>query len=241
MPRPFRFSPWPIVLLLAALAAYLSPQSAWNRFGQAVPQVTVPHDAPDTGAPSVPVPAELTPQARKLFTQVRPASVQIEQLSADGSGGLGSGFFISGKGLLLTAYHVVDGARVIRVRTVSDQTFIAQVVGFDNAADGSVSPDERRKMAGFISSNDALKVFPAADLKTRFDKYADKLSADFDFGRIEAQQAIGKLRSKPDQARAVIQLGLIIGAADGNFDESERGAVRAVALSVGLDPNEFGV
>ncbi len=135
MPRPFRFSPWPIVLLLAALAAYLSPQSAWNRFGQAVPQVTVPHDAPDTSAPSVPVPAELTPQARKLFTQVRPASVQIEQLSADGSGGLGSGFFISGKGLLLTAYHVVDGARVIRVRTVSNVVFPAQVVGFDNAAD----------------------------------------------------------------------------------------------------------
>ncbi len=109
------------------------------------------------------------------------------------------------------------------------------------AADGSISTEERRKMAGFISSNDALKVFPAADLKTRFDKYADKLSADFDFGRIEAQQAIGKLRSKPDQARAVIQLGLIIGAADGNFDESERAAVRAVALSVSLDPGEFGV
>jgi tellurite resistance protein TerB len=109
------------------------------------------------------------------------------------------------------------------------------------AADGSISPDEKRKMAGFISSNEAMKVFPAADLKTRFDKYADKLSADFDFGKIEAQQAIGKLRSKPDQARAVIQLGMIIGGADGNFDESERAAVRAVALSVSLDPAEFGV
>ena len=109
------------------------------------------------------------------------------------------------------------------------------------AADGSISSEEKRKMAAFISSNEALKAFPAADLKVRFDKYADKLTADFDFGKIEAQQAIGKLRSKPDQARAVIQVGMIIGGADGNFDEAERAAVRAVALSVGLDPNEFGV
>ena len=109
------------------------------------------------------------------------------------------------------------------------------------AADGSISSEEKGKMAGFISSSEALRVFPAADLKVKFDKYADKLSADFDFGRIEAQQAIGKLRSKPDQARAVIQLGMIIGGADGNFDEAERAAVRAVTLAVSLDPNEFGV
>ena len=151
MPRPLRFSPWPVVLLLAALAAYLSPQSAWNRFGQAVPQVTVPHATAGSSGLSVPVPAELTPQARRLFTRVRPASVQIEQLGKDGSGGLGSGFFISEKGLLLTAYHVVDGARVIRVRTVSDQTFIAQVVGFDNAADVALLQIRTRGTVPFLS------------------------------------------------------------------------------------------
>ncbi len=109
------------------------------------------------------------------------------------------------------------------------------------AADGTISPDEKRKMAGFISSNDTMKVFPAADLKAKFDRYTDKLTADYDFGKIEAIQAIGKLRTKPDQARAVIQLGLIIGAADGNFDEAEKLAVREVARSVSLDPEEFGV
>ena len=109
------------------------------------------------------------------------------------------------------------------------------------AADGSVSADERRKVAGFIASNDSLKVFQPADLKARFDKYCDKLSADYDFGRLEAVQAIGKLRSKPDQARAVIQLGMIIGGADGNFDEAERVQIRDCARAVNLDPSEFGV
>ncbi|WP_425146109.1 tellurite resistance TerB family protein [Deinococcus sp.] len=109
------------------------------------------------------------------------------------------------------------------------------------AADGNISADERRKVAGFIASNDTLKVFQPADLKTRFDKYCDKLSQDYDFGRIEAIQAIGKLRGKPDQARAVIQLGMIIGGADGNFDESEKVQVRDAARAVSLDPAEFGV
>ena len=109
------------------------------------------------------------------------------------------------------------------------------------AADGSISADERRKVAGFIASNDSLKVFQPSDLKTRFDKYCDKLSQDYDFGRIEAIQAIGKLRSKPDQARAVIQLGMIIGGADGNFDESEKVQIRDAARAVSLDPAEFGV
>jgi serine protease Do len=139
MQRP-RFSPWPIVLLLAALAVYLTPKSTWNNLGQGIPplaagpQAANPHQQ-STDAPSVSVPRSLTPEARRLFEQSRPASVQIEQLGADGSGGLGSGFFISSGGLLLTAYHVVDGARVIRVRTVSNVVFPAKVVGFDNAAD----------------------------------------------------------------------------------------------------------
>ena len=109
------------------------------------------------------------------------------------------------------------------------------------AADGSISTEERRKVAGFIASNDSLKVFQPADLKARFDKYCDKLTQDYDFGRIEAIQAIGKLRSKPDQARAVIQLGMLIGGADGNFDESEKVQVRDAARAVSLDPAEFGV
>ena len=109
------------------------------------------------------------------------------------------------------------------------------------AADGSIDASERQKTAALITSNETLKVFQAGELKTKFDFYCDKLSADFDFGRIEAIQAIGKLKSKPDQARAVIQIGIIIGGADGNFDKDERRAVRDACLAVGISPADFDV
>ncbi len=75
------------------------------------------------------------------------------------------------------------------------------------AADGTITADERRKTAGFIGSNDALKVFEASELQDHFTFYASKLETDYDFGKVEAIATIGKLKSKPDAARAVIQVG----------------------------------
>lgn len=107
------------------------------------------------------------------------------------------------------------------------------------AADGSVSGQEKGKIATLITQNDMLKIFPAADLKTKFDHFCDKLAADYDFGRIEAIQAITKLKSKPDQARAVVQIGIIIGGADGNFDADEKKAVKDACNAVGISPADF--
>jgi tellurite resistance protein TerB len=107
------------------------------------------------------------------------------------------------------------------------------------AADGSVSGQEKGKIATLITQNDMLKIFPAADLKTKFDHFCDKLTADYDFGRIEAIQAITKLKSKPDQARAVVQIGIIIGGADGNFDADEKKAVKDACNAVGISPADF--
>jgi tellurite resistance protein TerB len=76
-------------------------------------------------------------------------------------------------------------------------------------------------------------------LKQKFDFYCDKLTADFEFGRIEALQAVGKLRAKPDQARAVILIGIVIGGADGNFDTDEKNVVRAACNAVGIPASEF--
>ena len=39
------------------------------------------------------------------------------------------------------------------------------------AADGTITAEERRKTASFITSNDALSVFPAADLQGHFEFY----------------------------------------------------------------------
>lgn len=107
------------------------------------------------------------------------------------------------------------------------------------AADGSIDPAERQKTAGLIATNQSLSHFPPQELQQKFEWYCDKLSSDFEFGKVEATATIGKLRSKPDQARAVIQIGIIIGGADGTFDDHEKAAVRGACHAVGIDPAEF--
>jgi tellurite resistance protein TerB len=107
------------------------------------------------------------------------------------------------------------------------------------AADGSIDNAERAKVSGLITSNEALKVFPQAELTQKFDFYASKLQSNFDFGKLEATQTIAKLKTKPDQARAVIQIGIIIGGADGNFDDHEKAAVRDACHTLGIPPAEF--
>lgn len=107
------------------------------------------------------------------------------------------------------------------------------------AADGSVDASERRRVAQLIMSNDVLQNFPADDLQRRFDGYLDKLIADFDFGRVSVLQEIGKVKKKPAEARAVIQIGIVIGGADGDFDKSEQAVVRDVCFALDIPPVEF--
>ncbi|MET4920920.1 TerB family tellurite resistance protein [Streptomyces sp. PSRA5] len=107
------------------------------------------------------------------------------------------------------------------------------------AADGSIDPSERQRVASLIMGNDVLQNFPAADLQRRFDDYCQQLTADFDFGKVSVLQTIGKVAKKPTEARAVIQIGIVIGGADGNFDKSERAVVREACFAVGISPDEF--
>jgi tellurite resistance protein TerB len=107
------------------------------------------------------------------------------------------------------------------------------------AADGTIDADEKRKVAAFITSNDVLSIFPASELQEKFNFYSSKLQSDFDFGKVEAIQTVAKLKKKPDQARAVIQVGIIIGGADGHLDTDEKRVVKEACQAVGIDPSEF--
>ncbi|MFA1547730.1 tellurite resistance TerB family protein [Actinomadura chokoriensis] len=107
------------------------------------------------------------------------------------------------------------------------------------AADGSVDPAERQRTASLIASNEVLQNFPADDLQRRFNDYVSKLTADFDFGKVSVLQDIGKAGKKPAEARAVVQIGIVIGGADGNFDDMEKAVVREACFALGLNPAEF--
>ena len=107
------------------------------------------------------------------------------------------------------------------------------------AADGSIDPSERQRVASLIASNEVLRNFEAGDLQTRFNDYCAKLTTDFDFGKVSVLQTIGRTGKKPVEARAVIQIGIVIGGADGNFDKTEQGVVREACYAVGIAPSEF--
>lgn len=109
------------------------------------------------------------------------------------------------------------------------------------AADGKIDQQERSRTAQFITSHPQLKDFNVAALRQKYEAYCDAVTRDFDFGKIELMQVIGKLSHKPAEARAVVQLAVVIGNADGDFDDHERRVVRELAQSLKLDPAEFGV
>ncbi len=107
------------------------------------------------------------------------------------------------------------------------------------AADGTIDSSERRRVAQLIATNDVLQNFPPGDLHRRFEDHLDELTTDFALGTASAMREIGKAKRRPAEARAVIQIGIVIGCADGYFDESERGVVREACSALDIRPTEF--
>ena len=107
------------------------------------------------------------------------------------------------------------------------------------AADGTIDPSERQRVAQLIATNEVLQNFDAMDLQRRFEDNLNKLTADFDFGKVSVLQEIAKAKKKPAEARAVIQIGIVIGGADGDFDKTEQAIVREACFTLDLPPHEF--
>ncbi len=127
-----RRSPWLPLLLLVGLGLYLAPRQGTP------PPLDYHFDF--NPLPQVQPSRNLPPDAAELFKQARPATVRVEQ-SQNAYGqpdAIGTGFFIDKTGTLLTAYHVIDGARYLNVTTAQNRRYRAEVVGFDAARDVAV-------------------------------------------------------------------------------------------------------
>ncbi|MEV6280969.1 tellurite resistance TerB family protein [Nocardia sp. NPDC051832] len=109
------------------------------------------------------------------------------------------------------------------------------------AADGSIDPNERMRVAGLLGTDPVLQNFPADELRALFDDNCQRLTADPAFGRAHVLQQIAKAAGKPTEAQAVVQIGIMIGNADGNFDPAEIAAVREACGTLRLDPAQFGL
>ncbi|MEV5839291.1 TerB family tellurite resistance protein [Nocardia sp. NPDC052112] len=109
------------------------------------------------------------------------------------------------------------------------------------AADGTIDPAERMRVAGLIGSDPVLQNFPTDELRDLFEDNCNRLVDDAAFGRAYVLQQIGKAADKPTEAHAVAQIGIMIGNADGNFDQDEIAAVREACQALRVDPQEFGI
>jgi len=109
------------------------------------------------------------------------------------------------------------------------------------AADGTISSDEKQKMAGFMERSEELNVFNVSDVIKRFNHFAGNLEFDATIGKAEALRTIGSFRSKPDIGRVIVSVCCAVGAADGDFDEKEQAVVRDICNVLGLNPSEYGL
>ncbi|MGW0915321.1 tellurite resistance TerB family protein [Streptomyces sp. NPDC002784] len=107
------------------------------------------------------------------------------------------------------------------------------------AADGHVDANEIQQMESMILNNEVLQNFPPEQLRQRFHKHVDQLTRNFAQGKAEALQDIAKAAKKPNEARAVIQTGMVIAGADGHFSQAEQMILREACTTLGLSPTEF--
>lgn len=107
------------------------------------------------------------------------------------------------------------------------------------AADGTISAQEKQKMAGFMRNSDELKHFDMPDVIAFFEKVVGNFDFDAAIGRAEALKVIGRLRGNEEQARVMVRVACAIGASDGSFDETEKAVVRTICKELGLNPTDF--
>ncbi|MRH90001.1 Tellurite resistance TerB [Nocardia sp. SYP-A9097] len=109
------------------------------------------------------------------------------------------------------------------------------------AADGGIDPEHRARVAQRIGADPLLQHFPADELRNLFEDNCSRMSMDPAFGRAYVMAQIAKCTDSPTQARAVVRLGIMIGAVNGGLDAHEVAAVMEACQILHLDSHEFGV
>ena len=107
------------------------------------------------------------------------------------------------------------------------------------AADGTIDREETDKMKSFIKNNEDLKVFNTGEVLEKFKYWTDKFEEDKEIGHINALKAIAKVKKDKDEAKSLMRLVVVIGRADGEFDDDEKEVAIEIANELGLNSHEF--
>jgi len=101
--------------------------------------------------PDQPIPA--------VVERVSPAVVNVRANQAGGAGGTGTGFIVRPNGIIVTNFHVVDGAFSIQVTVADGREFEARSIGGDPNADLAVLEIEAEELPTVeLGDSDALRL-----------------------------------------------------------------------------------
>lgn len=107
------------------------------------------------------------------------------------------------------------------------------------AADGSIDPEEKKKLKAFIEHDESLSVFDGGDIVEIFNEFSNHYDFDVDMGKAQALKTISKISGNEEQSKFLIRMIVAIGASDGDFDEDEKTVVRTICAELGLNPAQF--
>ena len=139
-------------------------------------------------------------------------------------------------------FNEVSASLKTEVTKVRNKSFLEAVVAgcaLVAYADGVVKPEEKQKMMGFLQTSDVLSVFDVTEVIKAFEKAAKSFEFDAAIGEANALQTVGKLKGKDAEARLMVRVCCAVGAADGDFDDDEKAAVRKICGELGLNPKDF--
>jgi tellurite resistance protein TerB len=139
-------------------------------------------------------------------------------------------------------FNEVSANLKTEVTKIRNKSFLESVVAgcaLVAHADGVVRPEEKQKMMGFLRNSEVLSAFGTDEVIGIFDKYAKQFEFDDQIGQASALQAVAKLKGKEAEARLMVRVCCAIGAADGNFDDSEKAVVRKICAELSLNPKDF--
>jgi tellurite resistance protein TerB len=139
-------------------------------------------------------------------------------------------------------YNEVSSSLRNEVSKIKNKQFLESVLAGTVVvayADGTVSSEEKTKLMGFIRNNELLSVYDTDVVINGFNKFMSKYEFDRGIGEMECLAVVGKLKGKEPEARLLVRVCCAISAADGDFDESEKKAVRSICSELGLNPADF--
>lgn len=105
-------------------------------------------------------------------------------------------------------------------------------------ADGEATSDEKVKVAGIIERHESLQCFDASALRSIYLKKLEDFEFDFDFAKDNIRKTMMKVTDE-EQRRGIVMIGIIVGKADGDFDNDEKACVREVISMYGLALSDF--